>query len=206
VVGPPLHLGVAEVLAAGSEDLHHGAVISLTVGVADGAAQLRRLVRVVVLSAGDELGEDGVDGPHFGVLQHLEHVPPAKPGVQVLSPVLQPVTDGADGSLVAPLGQATVQRSTPRLSEAVVVSVARGDLLILVRELELPGDESPLPVAAPLLDGGDHLRAPVTPCLGLVVEEASDEVAELVAEVGVVGLVHRLNVPVHGILAGAVDQ
>ena len=55
-VGEPLHLRVGELLAVGAEDLAHGDVVVLAVGVGDRAGDLRHLVEARLALAPDRAG------------------------------------------------------------------------------------------------------------------------------------------------------
>ena len=208
VVGPPLHLRVRQVLAAGPEDLHHRDVVRLAVHVADRAAEFGRLPgRVVPCDplAHDELIEDGVDAAEVAVLLKREHVARAEIGVQVLPAVFEKVPDRQDLVLVAPLGDAAEERSAPRLREGLAILVLSGGLL-LPGQRELPGHQRLLPVHTSFLENAEDLGAPIAARLRLVIEEPWNPAAEVLLESVVVWLVHRPDVPFRAVAAGSVDE
>jgi len=117
--------------------------------------------------------------------------------------VLHEMPDGKHVAPAAPLGDPAEHRASPRLGARLGILIL-GRSLRFAREREEPRHVTGHPADAARSKSGIQLRAPVTRCLGLVVEITGDGRAEILAETRVVRVVHGADEPRHAIPAHAV--
>ncbi len=120
--------------------------------------------------------------------------------------MFEKVANGPCLVVVAPPGDAPVQRAPPGLRQREIVLIQRRGLFVRLGQLEFLRHDRTFPVHAPLLQHRDHFRAPVAVGFGLVIEEPLDHRPEISAKPVVVRLIHRLEIPVHRRLAGPVNE
>ena len=138
-VGQPFHRRIGQVLVVTTKNLAERNVVILVVRVRNRTGNLGHLVFVHVAIAWLKLATNQINAAHVAVLLQLHHVSARHLPVENFVAVLHEVAHRDDLVLAAPATHAAIHRATPRLREAVEITIKRGRLVI-AGEFELVGD------------------------------------------------------------------